>query len=177
MEEWLRTGEAARRLGTSTTTVRAMAARGELEHTRTPGGTRASWRVSGRSVDRWLAAYGRVSDRLDRGKRTGEHGKATGARRPDDIEQELRRTRSARDALSGEVATLRGVALQLRARNEAIADAEAHQAKAGRLLAQAFEEQAAAADQLRRGLAAQDDALGQFLVPGADALGAQTPTA
>ena len=71
-----------------------------------------------------------------------------------------------RDRLSNEVAALRTLAMQLRIRNDAVSEAESHQAQAARLWLEAAQAQARAADALRRGITAQDDALGQFLVPG-----------
>ena len=71
-----------------------------------------------------------------------------------------------RDRLSNEVAALRTLAMQLRIRNDAVSEAESQQAQAARLLLEAAQAQARAADALRRGITAQDDALGQFLVPG-----------
>src|SRR5437879_2623221 len=61
--EWLTTGQAADLLGTSTTTVRAMAARGELVHRITSRRERQKWAISRDSVRAWLTANGRIDDR------------------------------------------------------------------------------------------------------------------
>jgi hypothetical protein len=80
--------------------------------------------------------------------------------------QQVQYLQADRDRLSDEVAVLRAVALQLRARNTAVSEAESHQAEASRLQLEATRAQARATEALRRGLSAGDDALGQFLVPG-----------
>lgn len=155
---WLRTGEAARLLGTTPTTVRAMALRGELVCRRVEGSQRTSWRILEESVRRRLADEGRV----DSARRVRPSGTPGGA--------DLETMRRSMDALRDEVATLREVALQLRARNDAVAAADAHQGRAAALLTEALREQGLAADRLREALAAQDAALGQFLVPGSASL-------
>lgn len=141
-----------------------MALRGELECRRVDGRQRASWRILEESVHRRLADGGRVD-----GAR-----KATPSGISDQVDVEAMR-RSA-DALRDEVATLREVALQLRARNDAVAAADAHQGRAAALLTEALREQGLAADRLRAALAAQDAALGQFLVPGSSSLSSQAGT-
>jgi hypothetical protein len=50
-------------------------------------------------------------------------------------------------------------------RNDAITEAESYQAQAAKLLLDAAHAQSQATDALRRGLSAQDNALGRFLVP------------
>ena len=163
--EWLSTGEAAAMLGTSTTTVRTMAARGELVHRITGGQERQRWAISRDSAQSWLATNGRIDDRRHR-----RHAVPT---QDADVHQQLasmtqqyRYLQADHDRLSDEVAVLRTVALQLRARNDAVSEAESYQAEAAKLLLDAARAQARATEALRRGLSAQDDALGQFLVPG-----------
>lgn len=163
--EWLTTGQAAAMLGTSTTTIRAMAARGELVHQITDGRERQRWTISRMSAQSWLAANGRIDDRRNR-RHAGPTQDADVHRVLDSVRHQLQHMQADRDRLSDEVAALRVVALQLRARNEAVSDAESYQAKAARLLLDAAQAQALAAEALRRGLSAQDEALGQFLVPG-----------
>ena len=163
--EWLTTGEAAAMLGTSTTTIRAMAGRGDLVHRITDGRERRRWAISRDSAQSWLAAHGRVNDRRSY-RRTAVTHDADFHQVLGTVVQELRHMEADRDRLSNEVAVLRAVALQLRARNEAISQAESYQAQASKLLLDAAQAQALAAEALRRGLSAQDDALGQFLVPG-----------
>jgi excisionase family DNA binding protein len=163
--EWLTTGEAADMLGTSTTTIRAMAARGELVHRTTSGQERQKWAISRDSAQSWLAANGRIDER--------RHSRKAASAQDADVRQQLasmtqqyRYLQADHDRLSEEVAVLRAVALQLRARNAAVSEAESHQAEAAKLLLDATRAQARATEALRRGLSAQDDALGQFLVPG-----------
>jgi excisionase family DNA binding protein len=163
--EWLTTGEAAAMLGTSITTIRAMAARGELIHRNTSGQKRQKWAISRDSARSWLATNGRVDER--------RHNRQVATAQDADARQQLasmmqqyQYLQADRDRLSDEVAVLRAVALQLRARNTAVSEAESHQAEASKLLLEATRAQARATEALRRGLSAQDDALGQFLVPG-----------
>lgn len=165
MDAWLSTGEAAALLGTSTTTIRTMAARGDLEYRTVRGHERAKWTISRGSVESWLAANGRI-DRRRRGRESAPAGGDDGLGRLESMEQQNRYLQADRDRLRDEVVTLRAVALQLRARNDAITEAESYQAQAAKLLLDAARAQSQAADALRRGLEAQDNALGQFLVPG-----------
>jgi excisionase family DNA binding protein len=165
VDRWLSTGEAADLLGTSTTTVRAMASRGELVHQVTRGRRRQKWMISRESAQSWLAAHGRIDDR--------RHRRWPASIQDDDARQQLanmtqlyQHMQADRDRLSNEVAALRTLAMQLRIRNAAVSEAESHQAQAARLWLEAAQAQARAADALRRGITAQDDALGQFLVPG-----------
>jgi hypothetical protein len=142
-----------------------MAARGDLVHRVSPRHKRLKWSISRESAQSWLALNGRIEDRrLARQVDLAKH---------DDLRQQLaaatlqcRHLEAERDRLSDEVAALRAVALQLRARNEAVTEAESHQAQATQLLLDAAQAQVRGASALRRGLSAQDDALGQFLVPG-----------
>lgn len=163
--EWLTTGQAADLLGTSTTTVRALAARGELVHRITSGRERQKWAISRESVLAWLTTNGRIVDR--RHKHHAVPAQDADVREQlASMTQQYRHVQADRDRLGNEVAVLRTVALQLRARNDAVREAEAYQAEAARLLLDAAHAQGRAAEALRRGLAAQDDAIGQFLVPG-----------
>lgn len=141
-----------------------MALRGELECRRVEGGQRASWRILEESVHRRLAESGRV----DRARKVAPRGIS------DQVEVEA--IRRSRDALRDEIATLREVALQLRARNDAVAAADAHQGRAAALLTEALREQGLAAERLRAALDAQDAALGQFLVPGSSSLSSEAGT-
>jgi excisionase family DNA binding protein len=163
--EWLTTGQAADRLGTTTTTVRAMAARGELVHRITRVRTRQKWAISRDSVRAWLAANGRIDDRRHK-HHAGPAQDADVREQLASMTQQYRHVQADRDRLGDEVAALRTVALHLRARNDAVREAEAYQAEAAKLLLDAARAQSRAAEALRRGLAAQDDAIGQFLVPG-----------
>lgn len=165
MDAWLTTGEAAALLGRSTTTIRAMAARGDLEYRTVRGNERTRWAISRDSAESWLASSGRF-DRRRRSRQTAPIGDDDLLRRLESMEQQHRYLQADRDRLSDEVATLRAVALQLRARNDAITEAESYQAQAAKLLLDAARAQSQAADALRRGLSAQDNAVGQFLVPG-----------
>jgi uncharacterized coiled-coil DUF342 family protein len=142
-----------------------MASRGDLVYETSSGAERQKWSISRASVDSWLAAKGRIDDR--------RHRPHAASAQDDDLRQQLehmvelyRHVQEERDRLTDEVAALREVALQLRARNEAVSAAEAHQAQAASLYLDAAHAQAQAAEALRRGLSAQDDALGQFLVTG-----------
>jgi excisionase family DNA binding protein len=163
--EWLTTGEAAALLGTSTTTIRAMAARGELMHRTTSGQERQRWAISHDAAESWLAANGRIDER--RGRRHSIPVQDTDVRQQlTTMTQQYRSVQAERDRLRDEVAVLRAVALQLRARNDAVSEAESYQAEAAKLLLDAARAQAQATAALRRGLSAQDDALGQYLEPG-----------
>jgi hypothetical protein len=142
-----------------------MAARGDLEYRAVRGSERARWTISRDSAESWLASNGRI-DRRRRDRQTVPTGDDDLLARLENMEQQYRYLRADRDRLSDEVAALRAVALQLRARNEAIGEAESYQAQAAKLLLDAARAQSQAADALRRGLSAQDNALGQFLVPG-----------
>lgn len=157
MERWLTTGQAAAILGTSTTTVRTLAASNQLICQTEVRPQRRRWLISEESALRWVAANGRIDERLQ------QAGSTAGPSA--DAQAEIARLRD-------DIAVLRHVALRLRARNEAVAAAEAHQARAVELLNEAVAQQAAAAAQLRQALGEQDDALGQLLTPGAaEALG------
>jgi excisionase family DNA binding protein len=150
VERWLTTGQAAVVLGTSTTTIRKLAAAGQLTCRTETRPARRRWLISEESALRWLAENGRIDERRQQASRAdGGDGYAEMARLRDDN------------------AVLRDVTLRLRARNDAVSAAEAHQARAVELLGQAMAEQAAAAAQLRLALTEQDDALGQLLTPGA----------
>jgi len=152
-------------LGTSTTTVRAMAERGELVYRAIPGPRRAKWKISRDSAQSWLEAHGRVDDR--RGAYRAEQVPEGDLRQLlVSVTQQHRQVEAERDRLSDEVATLRVVAMQLRIRNEAVREAEEHHARATQLALDLAQAQTQAADALRRGMAAQDEAIGQFLVPG-----------
>lgn len=158
VDRWIGTVEAAAILGTSTTTVRKMAEGGELEHRISPRSKRRHWLISEASAHAWVAAHGRIDDRR---RRTAT------ATAPPAVAAELAATRRERDRLLDDNVSLRDVALRLRARNEAIANAEARQARASQLLIEALAEQAQAANELRTAITQQDDALGQLLTPGA----------
>lgn len=153
-------------LGTTCATVRSLALRGDLEYQTTLVRDRMRWKISRESTEAWLASNGRIDER-----RLARRLRRSTA--DSDLAQQLARVmrdnehlQAERDRLVNEVATLRAVTLQLRARNDASVAAEAHQAEANQHLLDAAQAQARAADALRRGLAAQDDALGQFLIPG-----------
>lgn len=177
MDAWLSTGEAAALLGTTTTTIRTMAVRGDLEYRTVRGNERARWTISRASVESRLAANGRM-DRRRRSRQGApiENDEGLG-RLESSMEQHYQDLQADRDRLRDEVAALRAVALQLRARNDAITEAESYQAQAAKLLLDAARAQSQATDALRRGLSAQDHALGQFLVPGlpSDDLQHRTP--
>jgi hypothetical protein len=163
--EWLTTGQAAAMLGASITTIRNMAERGELECRVTSGRERQKWAISHDSAQAWLAANGRIDER--RHKRHAALAQDADIRQQlASVVQQVQYLQADRDRLSDEVAVLRAVALQLRARNAAVSEAESHQAEASRLQLEATRAQARATEALRRGLSAGDDALGQFLVPG-----------
>ena len=164
--EWLTTGQAAAMLGTSTTTIRAMAARGELVHRTTSGQERQKWSISRDSAQSWLAANGRIDERRHNRRQAAPAQDAEVRQQLASMTQKYRYLQADHDRLSDEVVVLRAVALQLRARNTAISEAESYQAEAAKLLLDAARAQARATEALRRGLSAQDDALGQFLVPG-----------
>lgn len=153
MERWLTTAQAAEILGTTTTTVRSLANKGHLVSQVSPRVHRQRWLVSEGSTHEYLLQHGRFDERR-RGRLT-----ATAPASDAEAQDELGRLR-------GEVVALRDVALRLRARNEAVAAAEAHQARSAELLVGALDEQAKAVAQLRRALGEQDDALGQLLTPG-----------
>lgn len=157
MERWLTTGQAAAVLGTSTTTVRKLAAAGVLTCRTEVRPQRRRWVISEESALRWVSENGRIDERRQQAASTAG---------PSSVAQaEIARLRD-------DNAVLRDVGLRLRARNEAVAAAEAHQARAAELLGEAVAQQAAAAAQLRQALGEQDDAIGQLLTPGAaEALG------
>ena len=105
--------------------------------------------ISRESAQSWLAAHGRIDDR--------RRGRWTVPTQDDDVRQQLanmtqlyQHMRADRDRLSNEVA-LRTLAMQLRIRNDAVSEAESQQAQAARLLLEAAQAQARAADALRRG--------------------------
>jgi regulator of replication initiation timing len=152
-------------LGTTCTTVRAMGVRGELVHRTTPGHERRRWEISRESAEAWLAEHGRIDDRRHAGRLRSTQSVELSSQLVSTV-RENQHLRAERDRLLDENAALRVIALQLRARNEATALAEAQQAEAVRHLLEAAQAQARATDALRHGLSAQDDALGEFLIPG-----------
>lgn len=158
MDRWLTTAQAAEVLGTTSTTVRKLALEGVLDCKITPRPRRQRWSISEHSVHAYLAQHGRID--LRRRKRTA----------PASSDALVAAIRLERDRLRDENAALRDVALRLRVRNDAVATAEAHQARAAELLLRGLTEQASAAAHLRRAIAEQDEALGQFLTPGAAAI-------
>jgi excisionase family DNA binding protein len=160
MAEWIGTSQAALLLGTSTTTVRAMAERGELVHRTEDRPQRSRWSISRSSVDAWLQVHGRVDAQRARRRRTASEN----IHRPGTVGNELAQTVAERDSLREEVAALRSAALHLRARHAAVETAHEHERVAGRLLSEALAEQQAATDQLRMALSSSDDALVQFLI-------------
>src|SRR5690348_11673263 len=129
-------------LGTTCTTVRSLAIRGELVYEATLVHDRNRWRISRESAEAWLASNGRIDERrLARRLRR--------ARTEEDLAQQLasvmqayQQLQAERDRLVDEVVTLRAVALQLRARNDATVAAEAHQAEANQHLLNAVQAQA-----------------------------------
>lgn len=140
MSEWLRTGEVARMLGTSTTTVRKMAERGDFAYELLQRPRRAVWRISAASV----ATYRARTTRL-----------IAAGRAPADESR-----------LHDEIVDLRAVIAQLQDRNELVLAAHDRQVRAAHLLAQAVDESLSAANDLRRALDAQDQTLTQLLIPG-----------
>jgi excisionase family DNA binding protein len=166
MTAWLTTQAAADMLGTTCTTIRSLCDRGELACQRTPVLERTRWRVSRDSVDVWLRTNGRIDERR-LAKQLQRKATETGlAQDLVTLIRENQQLKAERDRLGSEVATLRAVAIQLRARNDAVTDAAIHQAEAVQHLLSAAQAYARSEDALRRGLTAQDDAIGQFLVPG-----------
>ena len=148
MSEWLRTGEVARMLGTTTTTVRKMAERGDLEYQLQQRPSRSVWRISAASVATYRA---RTTHPIPAGRAPDEENR-----------------------LRDEIADLRAVVAQLQDRNELVLAAHDRQVRAAHLLAQAVDESLSAADDLRRALDAHDRTLTQLLTPGSAGLPASS---
>src|SRR5690242_19036627 len=100
--EWLTTGQAAAMLGTSTTTIRNMAARGELAYQVTSGQERQKWAISHASVQAWLAANGRIDER--RNNRHAAPAQDADVRQQlASVMQQIQYLQADRDRLSNEV--------------------------------------------------------------------------
>lgn len=151
-------------LGTTCTTVRSLATRGELVYEATLVNDRNRWRISRDSAEAWLAANGRIDQRRLARRLRRSATESELAQQLASLLQAYQQLQAERDRLADEVVTLQGVALQLRARNDATVEAEAHQAESNQHLLNALQAQVRAAEAQRRGLASQDDALGQFLI-------------
>ena len=152
---WITTTEAAVLLGTTGTTVRKMGERGHLEVRLEERTERRRWSVRRASVASYLAENGRLD--VAKRNRAVASDEASSA-----LLDEIQRDRAR---LAAEVLRLQGLAIQLRVRNEALDEADAHRSAAMQHLQSALREQAAANDSLRRAIAAQDEALGSQVVP------------
>ena len=142
-------------LGTTGTTVRKMGERGQLEVQLEERTERRRWRVRRASVANYLTENGRLDvAKRNRTVASDDPGRA--------LLDEIQRDRAR---LAAEVLRLQGLAIQLRVRNEALDEADAHRSAAMQHMLSALTEQAAANDSLRRAIAAQDEALGAQLVP------------
>lgn len=178
MADWLSTTQAAERLGTTLATVRALVESGQLIGTAEARVVRRRWRIDAASVEAYLDERGRLDLRREASM------EIAAARRSDikwlaaeiaALRSELKERPSSveHDRILAQVEQQRAqlvalgeVALRLRARAEAVEEAERHHAKAVEHLTAAVAAQSQASAALRRALLHADDALGQFLVPG-----------
>lgn len=166
-DSWLTTEQASIMLGTSKTTVRAMAARGELTYRKTRVQQRSKWVISKESVQARLDQYGRVHEQRRAHSTDQPPFDADLRELLDAVQREHQEITRDRDRLRDEVANLREVTLRLRARNAAITEADSHRARAEQATRDLAEARRMEAEALRRGLNEADEALRQFLIPGA----------
>lgn len=152
-------------LGTSRTTIRAMAARGDLTYHKTLVRQRSKWWISKESVQARLDQYGRV-DEQRRARRVGQAHEADLRDLLDTVQRAHQEMTNDRDRLRDEVENLREVVLRLRARNAAVTEADSYRAQAEQAVHDLAEARRMEADALRRGLNEADEALRQFLIQG-----------
>jgi hypothetical protein len=153
-------------LGTSKTTVRAMADRGELKYRKTRVRQRSKWWISKESVQARLNQYGRVREQGRVHSTDQPPSEADLRQLLDTVQRAHQEMTSDRDRLRDEVANLREVVLRLRARDAAITEADSYRARAEQATRDLAEARRMEAEALRRGLNEADEALGQFLIPG-----------
>lgn len=177
MAVWLSTSEAAERLGTTLATVRSLVNSGQLTGVVQDRNVRRRWRIDAASVEAYLAERGRVDERraarltisaAQQGEITRLADEIAALRsalrgRPTPVEHS--RVVAQNEQQRAELGALRDVVLRLRARADAVEEAERQNAAAVEHLSAAVTAQANAAAALRRALGQADEALGQLLIP------------
>lgn len=174
---WLSTSQAADRLGTTLATVRALVRSGQLIGTVEARNTRSRWRVDEASVEAYLVERGRVDEQRaaaltatasrhsDIKRLASEIAALRGELKERPSAAEHSRVLAQNEQQRAQLLDLKEVVLRLRARAEAVEEAERQQATAVEHLVAAVGAQAQAASALRRALGETDDALGQVLIP------------